>query len=648
MAYDPPLYDEVDFEGPAGALQVLDFDGVDFPLAEAAEPYVGGVGLSVSIVRRYQASLPLVVSMSDARVFDSSVGKVTWSARVIIGGVDLSSRLGGALKIDAEEDAARIASFSLTPVSAAQLAALEGATVSIDITVTGGGYSATRRRFTGVVESAKFSAAMRVADVICRDGYQDRIRSASGESAVRALFGGLETVSPKIVAWNDDEPDAAGYFAGALATVPGATFIDGAGAWRIAAWNIGAPARIYTAADMFDPGPVVETARRGELPSSVVATLTHRFPRLHNVELPLNWEEPDRVNYVTRGILSPMKSMVAQALENLGDWVIKGTALLESPLPGSYPVASGIAGATFYIVTHEAAPLMIRTLSAVAYRRWYQEIERRFQVTVSLGGLSGRDESVSRAIKSEFDASRWEDGRKSEPSLGIYTANPPAGSEDDPELTGYEALQEPWPPFNSATDYFADLSTSDVQQACRHVIAEATRKAALWRRRQRVSFERPADLRIELGDVAEYSAYGVGGKGQVAAWSETYDFDSAECIGRYTFAAPVGSGDVTGFSATVAVPSPSITHALSAPSLNNWIGADSSTPDAWIDPDLLAGYLCNTLPTSDFYDADKPTYETQFRIVLPEIPAPLRDPASELVEIDAEIDLADAGLTITF
>ena len=647
MAYDSPLYDEVDFEGPAGELQALDFDAVDFPLAVAAEPYEVGLGLAVSVVRRYQAALPLAVSVADARVFDSSVGKITWSARVVVGGVDISSRLDGSLRIEAVEDAARIASFSLIPISNAQLAALAGAVVSIDITVTGGGYSATRRRFTGVVESVKFSAADRVAELACRDGYQDRIRAAGGEATARALLGGLETVSPKIVAWNSDEPDPSGYFAAVLDTVPGATFIDGSGSWRVVSWDIGTPARTYTANDMFDPGPVVETAQRAELPRAVVATLKHRFPRLHNVELSLSWQEPEREHYVLRGIMSPMKSMVTQALENLGDWIVKGNPVLASPEPGVYPVWDG-AQTTYYIVSHETAPLLIRTMTATIYRRWYQEVERSYQVTVNLGGLSGRDESVARSIRSDFDSAGWESGRKSEPSLGIYAANPPPGAEDDPEPTGYEALQAPWPPANGAIDHFADLSAADVQLACRHVIAEATRKAAMWRRRQRVSFDRPADLRLEIGELAGFSAYGVVGKGQVAAWSESYDLDSGACVGQYTLAVPDGSGAATGFSAAVTIPTPSVTHSLSAPVLDNWIGADSNTPSAALNPDSLTGFLCNTLPTSDFYDADKPTYEVQFRIVLPEIAAVVRDPANELVAIDAAINLAGSGLTITF
>lgn len=628
----------------------FDDNAFDSAPTEAGETiYYASVQISVDVQDRpvYAASMYLDVSLSDARVFNSEVGAVSWSARVIVAGVDMSSRLVGTIEIDAGEDSARVASVELIPASSVQLLALEGAAVSIDITVSGGGYSASRRRFTGVVESVTFSAASRVASLSCRDGYQDRIRAAGSETAVRAMLGGLDTVSPKIVPWNDDEPDPAGYFSAALDTVPGATFIDGAGSWRVVGWDIGTPARTYTSGDMFEPGPTVQTAHRAELPSAVLATLTHRFTRLHNVEIALSWHEPERVNYVTRGIPSPAKSMVAQSLENLGDWVVKGEPLMVSPEPGVYPVWDG-AQTTYYIVSHEAAPFLIRSLSVNVYRRWYQDIERRYVVTVPLGGLSERDESVSRGIRSSFDASGWESGRRSDPSLGIYVANPPPGAEDAPELTGYEALAEPWPPINSALDHFADLTNADVETACQHVIAEATRKAAQWRRRQRISFERPADLRLDIGDVAAISAYGVAVKGQVASWSERYDIDSGDCVGTYTFAAPSGAGDTTGYGAAVTIPATSVAHAPLAPQLENWIGADSNTPTAWINPDTIAGYLCNTLPTSDFYNASRPTYETQFRVILPEIPAADRDPATETVEMAATINLADSGLTITF
>jgi hypothetical protein len=490
-----------------------------------------------------------------------------------------------------------------------------------------------------------FSASSRIATLTCRDEYQDRIAASGSEAAVKSLTAGLETVSPEIVAWDRNKPDAAGYFAGVLGTVPGATYIDGAGTWRVVPWNIGSPARTYTAGDMFDPGLSVETAQRAEMPRSVVATLTHRFPRLHNAELSLAWESVSVQRLSNLGLAHPSKSMIRAALDGLGDWIVKGDANISSPTPGFYPINNNTA---FYVINHNQARQMADGLDVTIYRRWYQTVDRQYRVTVDLGGLSERDELISHSVTSEFDTGEWESGRRSAPPLGIYRANAPAAPNDAPVLTGYEALDGPWPPANSAMDYFADLSPSDIQQACRHAIAEATKKAAEWRRRQRVSFDRPADLRLEIGSVAGVNAYGVSAVGQVAEWSESYDLDSGGCVGSYTLAAPHCSGSATGFTATVTIQPPSVVHSFAAPALENRTGGINDTPTEWADPDTMTGYLFTASPISDMYNDSRPRYEEQFRIVLPEIPASVRDPAIEEAPVAAEINLADSGLTITF
>jgi len=611
----------------------------------ASAQYSARLPLRVLVSAPTQISLPLEISVSAGQVFDSTIGAVAWSLRVIIGGQDVSARMTGELRIDAEEDSARIASMSLIPQSAAQLAALESAAVTVDVTVSGGGYSASRRRFTGVVESVTFSAATRIATLSCRDEYQDRIRAAGEESSVRAFFGGMETVSPKILAWNNEDPDPAGYFSGVLETVPGATYVDGAGSWRVVRWDIGSPSRTYTAADMFDPGPTVETAQRAEMPSAVVATLSHRFPRLHNTEINLTWESVGIPKLSALGLTHPSKAMIRSALDGLGDWIVKGDANISSPVPGFYPINNNTG---FYVIWHRQARVSAAALDVTVYRRWYQDIDRRYQVRVEIGGLSGRDEVISRSMRSDFDGGVWESGRRSAPPLGIYSANAPAAPVDAPVLTGYEALDGPWPPGNGALDHFADLSSSDVQQACRHVIAEATKKAAEWRRGQRVLFDRPADLRLEIGSVVALSAYGVAATGQVAGWSELYDIDSGGCVGSYTIAAPAGNGSTTGYAATVTIPPPAVVHSFVAPALENHAGGTGDTPTQWVHPDTVSGYLFTASPTSDLYSDSRPRYEEQFRIVLPEIPAIVRDPAIEEVSVDAEISLAGSGVTITF
>jgi hypothetical protein len=609
-----------------------------------------GVG---SAGERYAVLLPIKVVSSDVRVFDSSIGRVLWSVIAVVGGVDVSHQLSGELKIAAVEDGARAAWLELSPLTPGQFEALDSAPITIDVTVNGGGYLATRRRFTGVVRRVEFDAAHRVARLECRDRYQETIRAAGSASAVQALLGGLPTISDKVVAWDDATPDPVGYFRGLLGTVAGATYIDGSGQWRVVKWDIGAPAISYGTTDVFSDGLSLIRPTREDMPASVVATLTHEYYRLHNAELGLSWEGPAYVNYVTRGIPHASKAMVVDALAGLGDWVVRGEPVLVSPTPGNYPVwANGQTA--FYTVRHDLAPSQIDELQATVYRRWYQQVTRRYTVTVEVGGSSDRDESINRQIKSQFDADGWESGRRSEPSLGIYSKNPPIGSEDEEVPTGYEALSAPWPPANATVDHFGDLAAPDVIAAVRFVIAEAARLVAAGRRQQRLRVERPVDLRVEIGGVGGIDAYGLSGIGQAVEYEEFFDFVGGLCVGTYVFSCPAGNGDETGADAVVAIPAPAVAHALAAPGLGNWIGGDSNTPRGWIPPDTIAGYLCNTLSDperlleSSFYDPDAPHYETQFRIVLPEISAAHRDPVTETVPVAADIHVAGAGVSVSF
>lgn len=620
----------------AGAFDANAFDGVAFD----------GCGSS-NFGERYALALPIKVVASDVRVFNSSIGRVFWSVFVVVGGADVSHRLSGELKIAAAEDGARAAWLELSPLTPGQLDAFDSAPVTIDVTISGAGYLATRRRFSGVVRRVEFDAAQRLARLECRDRYQETIRAAGSAAAVQSLLGGLATISDKVAAWDDGTPDPVGYFRMLLGTVPGATYIDGSGQWRVVKWDIGSPSVSYGDTDVFSDGLSLIRPTREDMPASVVATLTHEYYRLHNAELVLNWSGPAYVNYVTRGIPHTSKAMVVDALAGLGDWSVRGEPVLVSPTPGGHPVwANGQT--VYYLGNYQTAEGLIDEMQATVYRRWYQQVIRRYTVTVDVGGKSDRDESINHQIKSQFDADGWESGRRSEPSLGIYSKNPPPGSEDEEAPTGYEALSAPWPPVNSAIDHFGDLTSSEVVAAVRAVVAEAARVVAAGRRQQQLLVERPVDLRVEIGTAAEVDAYGVSGVGQAVEYEEVFDFASGQCVGVYAFACPGGNDAETGFDAIVTIPAPSVVHNPSAPGLGNWIGGDDSTPDAWIPPATIAGYLCNTLPTSSHYDASAPHYETQFRIILPEISAVHRDPVTEIVNVDADIRVAGIGVEVSF
>lgn len=592
------------------------------------------------------AQAALSVRVGDVNVFDSAIGKIYWSAAVMVGGVDVSARLVGDMKIEADEDSARLASFSVIPLSDGELASYDSAAVTIDLTIYRGSAAASLRRFTGVVETVSFNPSAREAALNCRDGYQERIRACASAAQIHSLLGGMSAPCSKIVAWSDSTPDPSAYFSSLLATLPGATFIDASGIWQAIKWDISPPLVTFTAADVFEDSMSITQPSRADVPSAIFAQLTHRFPRLHCAEVAIDWAEPDRTDYVVQGIVPCTKSAVIEAIKGISGWVVKGDISITPPVPGSYPVP--LNGHTvYYNVSYAEIVWRCSAMSATLYRRWYQEVEIAYSVTIAMDGASDRDESIQDAIATTFDTGSWESPSPTSDSLGIYSANAPAGQGDVDPPTGYEALPAPWPPANSAMDHFADVTAGMLAEAASHVVAKATRLAAAGRRKRRVDFERPIDPRWEIGATLAVTAYGVFAAGQLAGFADTLNFESGEATTKLIVACPQGGGTNIDYTASVTPPAPNIAHALLMPALGNHVGADLSTPDQ-ISPDSLAGYLCNTIPTSISYDASAPVFEPQFRIVTPAIDAAVRDPLYLTAVIDATVSLPAGELTISF
>lgn len=586
---------------------------------------------------------PLAISVVDLQVFEAA-HHLRWSPVAAIDGVDVSARLTGRISINAAEDSARVASLSLIPVSAAALASYDNVPITIDVALYLGPTATTYRLFTGTIESREFSAAERVATLMARDGYQERPKSCTTAAEVEALFTGQAYPAPVLLEWSDSEPDPVSYFAGLLDTLPGAVAIDASGLWHVIPWTIPAtPDASFGAGDIYNGSLTVTTANRAELPASISATLVHRIHRLHAAELDISWARVERTRYVVDGLPTLPKSTVQAALDGIADWHIKGVPRMTQPAVGSYPVIVG-GSTVYYIVSHEQAQITCDALAVSLYRRWYQQVDLRYSIDFAMGGLSDRIESVSATLTSDFDAGAWESPSARDSSTALYAANAPIPAVTP---TGYEALPEPHPPTNGAIDYIGSHTSAQRLAALLHVVAKGLRQAASGKRKQRVSFARPIDPRFEIGAALAVSAYGVVATGQVIDLAHDLDLDSGDASSRFTLAVPDGNGTVTGASVAMTVSSPSVVHAFADQVLGNPVGSAIETPAVPVE-DALVGFLCNVAPTSANYSASKPAYNTQFRLILPAIPAASRDPLTINRPVTGSYTIAGSGLTIAF
>ena len=618
----------------------------DFTLSSTSLGAVSGdaaLALSISVFPSANVLLPLQVTVFSSAAFSTSAGASMWVPSVSIGGVDVSARLTGRMSIQASEDSARLATLEMVAQSSAQLAALENATVTIDLTMTNSLGTAVQRVFTGIVETWEFQPGSRIISLSCRDGWHERPAACTSAADVEALLGGLATTAPLIMAWNVSEPDPAGYFSGLLETLPGATCIDATGLWRVIPWNIGSPLESFAAADIIDESLAVNIARRADMPGKVSAVLNHRHPRLHQAEVTLYWFRVNFSDFILYGFPWLMKHTAQATLEGLGEWHIKGTADLVAPAAMTHMVIIG-PGTVPYIVPEIVNETLVEEINVTLYRRWYQETETTYTYDIALGGSSGRDQTLSASITSEFDAQAWETLPTTEQSIALFSANGPAPTVTP---TGYEGLPLPHPAANTAIDHWGAVVQGDLDAAGAHLLAKAVRTAAKALRSTTVKFSRPLDLRYGLGDVLAVSAYDVAATGQVVDLSLDLDIDAGSATSTYTLAVPDSASGSTASTATLTAPANSVIHTLTAPTLGNHFGARLDTPSTFIEDDLQ-GFLFNTATTGNDYSAAKPAFFEQFRIVMPEIPAPYRDGLKQAGSVSASWSIAGGSLSISF
>lgn len=586
----------------------------------------------------------LAVTIGDPLVFQSGLGRLHWQVLLSIGTVSFSHRLTGELQITGIEDGARVAQFDLVMLASSDLLGLDQQSVTIDFALTSGGVTTTVRRFTGVVESVEFNAGRRVASISCRDGYQEVIRACRSADAVSRLFSGLDAPSDDLAPWNDAEPDSTNYFETLLNTVPGACAIDSSGQWRAIPWSIGSPATVFDNSHIFNQSLVLRRPDRWSLPSSIRATLIHRFYRLHNIEFQVIWQGPTYFDQGVLGVVLLPKDAIFRAFDILDGWYVKGKLAITEPIQGLHSVNYG-GTEYFFTVPDWHAPNCAESFSGAIYRRWYQEVEVTYQVDIPMGGLSSRADVVNGAISSTFDAGKWERPVAADGGFGIWATNtPPTPS----ILTGYEALPAPWPNPNTGTDYFGEPDVSAVSSAARHVVSKALRSAAQGRRQQTISIQRLLDPRWEIGDVLRVEAYGIAATGQLVEFHDRVDFSSGDAVSTLTLACPDGNSLVT--ESTVAF-TPSImsqTHIAGGMVLGNHYGGSVDTVYFPEPADSLVGYLTNVGGWSSWYSDTAPTFNQQFRVVMPEISAALRDPIKRTVDMSAVISIAGSGIAVVF
>ena len=294
-----------------------------------------------------------------------------WTIIVTIAGVDVTARIVGDIRIDAEEDSARVADLTIAPASTSfAVAAWVGKSITIDIAAMHtGSPTSVERLFTGIIDTPVLDLAGRRIGLRCTDDLQGVVEAMDAAAIDAAIPDGY--YSPAIF-----DPAARGWSRAQdrLSTVPASLDLTPAGALRLTAWEPSfAPDLAFTAAHLLDGSLSVSIAGAHDLTNSVAIDFGYRFPRVKAETYAVGYD------YVNAGTISAFasalswflqRSAVESAIKSAGAKIV---AISYTPLPSS--------GVGSWIPSPYDAELCMGFTATVTFD-YGQTIEERHAITV--------------------------------------------------------------------------------------------------------------------------------------------------------------------------------------------------------------------------------------------------------------------------
>lgn len=560
--------------------------------------------LRISVVEEIDIALPLIITVQSSTI----TSPTRWRPVVTLGGVDVSARLTGEIRIEAGEGEARVASFVMRPAPGPiTLPDWTGAAVTIDIAQQDAAGNAidARRLFTGVVDVPDLDLTERLVSFECTDQLQQVVRSLPKEW-VDTNVGGYysEAVS-------GESSDMLQYADARLASVPASLDLDPYQAARVTPWNIeDDPVLVLTEADIIFGSLRVELAGRANIRNEVETVLQYRFPRLRARVASANFERTIN-QYTSQGLDLLNRDMIEQALSSPQGWRLLGEINIVPVDPGTYE-SSGSGGTVYTVISATDAPQLSLGFAARFASRWVQWVTEEYRLTVSAQasidalGLS-RESSNGAVLDAEFDDGVWLSEPDAEPVLTLPT-------------TGDVSLD-----YGGAgrTDRTA------AQNAVRTMVAQSRCQILAAHRDTSTSAMTPLHAGIDLNRRIEIDTAEVHARGKAIRVTHRMDIETGEHDTEFAIAisgfSAVGLQDDDPVDAPAAPvdPTPVPGAAAYGCRCDMYIGQVSGAPE--FDEANMIGYSTNAKAGAEF-DANAPAYPYALSIEAPEIEAAVRDP----------------------
>ncbi|MCU7845288.1 MAG: hypothetical protein KZQ93_15775 [Candidatus Thiodiazotropha sp. (ex Monitilora ramsayi)] len=364
-----------------------------------------------------RASLEIVQQSLPANITRSDI--VGWSVKVEIEGKgDVSARLVGDGRVDAERGMSRVAEFKLVPLPG-QVDTLEyyRKSVSIDFVYhSASGQSIYDRLFSGRILEPGYDVDARLLTFICSDMLQERL-DAMDQARLDTEIGGYFSEAiydPALTGWDRAQIMT-------LSQV-GSYDLDRDGTGQFYQWGQGAVTHSFNSSQYVAGSVEFDQANAGEIHNVTTIKFDYRFTRKRYRNYTYSWEMQPTVGceFLTNPFQLPQRSMIQSACESTG-WKLESLKFIDLPEP--QPFECMIDGQIHYFpfgsemiggiaVDDPDLPLLCQGFHAKFSKRWVQTVTEQYEVTVrsaeSVALLGEISRDISSGVETEFDGDAWE------------------------------------------------------------------------------------------------------------------------------------------------------------------------------------------------------------------------------------------------
>lgn len=348
---------------------------------------------------------------------DPAGHRVRWSVTVLMGGVDVTGRLTGAVTVDREEGAAGVAEFRLWyPRGEPVPVDMHDQPVSITLVDDEG----SLLLFTGHAMEPHWDAVSRIMRVTCSDMLQQRVETMPA-GQIDALCGGLYSIdiSGEIDGHWDYAQNRLRSRTASMDCAPDGTI-------RVTDWHARTPAYIFGPGTTVYESVTVELAQKASVINTVQLSMQYRYDRFHEAVDAYEWEHPTS-NFCAWRTLStelPDIDMVFSAAGSAGLTLTKAS-WNKLPPSGVYICDGPVSWQNNFTG-------LLLGFEIEGMRRWSQAVTEKYDFTLTLGSGEAVTQRMSYSATTDAqDKDGWKEPVEVDQAGGTATQELEAGDRAD-------------------------------------------------------------------------------------------------------------------------------------------------------------------------------------------------------------------------